>query len=159
MAVLLGGPYFLSSAAAQAAMWRALARVVGLVARRAEEHARRVQQLAERENDHQQRHQRQVHVEPGSAGSGWMSKRIRPRKKAFTATMSVCTDELHPRPVTADAEQQRQHQVIGRRRDVADAVDQETARPQPGQAGHHGEAGVHAEGLDEGDPVPHRLGE
>jgi hypothetical protein len=58
-----------------------------------------------------------------------------------------------------DAEQQRQHQVIGGGRDVADALDQEASRPEPGEAGGHGEAGVHAEGLDEGDDEIHRFGE
>ena len=35
----------------------------------------------------------------GSAGSGWMSRRIRPSMKALTATMSVWATKRMPRPV------------------------------------------------------------
>jgi hypothetical protein len=34
----------------------------------------------------------------GSAGSGWIQKRIRPSMKAFTATMSVCATKRIARP-------------------------------------------------------------
>ena len=45
-----------------------LAAVVGLVAPGAEEHARRMQQLGKREDDHQRSDQRQMHQQRGIGG-------------------------------------------------------------------------------------------
>ena len=68
--------------------------------------------------------------------------------------MSVWNTNFISEPARADQEQQREHQVIRGRGDVAHAVHQETPRPQPAEPDDHGESGVDAEGLDELDDRP-----
>ncbi len=135
------------------------ARVVDLVAGRREEHSRGVQQFADREDDHQQRDQPQVQVESGVGRQRIDLEHHQAEEEGLHGDDVGVHDELHQQAGKGDAEQQGQHQVIGRGRDVADALDQETPGPEPGQAGGHGEAGIHAEGLDEGDDEIHRFGE
>ena len=67
--------------------------------------------------------------------------------------------EFQTETAQADRDQQRQHQMVGRPGDVADALDHEAARPQSEQAAGHGEAGDHAKGLNQHDGKRNRLQE
>ena len=132
-AVAMAQPCFLSSAAAQAATCRASREVVGLVARRAEEQARCVQQLADREDDHQQRHQAPgAAAAPGRRAAAAVETH-QPEHEGLDGDDVGVGDEAHPQAGQADGQQQRQHQVVRRRGDVAHAVHQEAPRPQAGQ--------------------------
>ena len=136
-----------------------LARIVGLVARRREEEAGRVQQLGERKDQHQQRDQREVHVEKAVGRQRLPVGDHEPQEECFHRDDIRVRDVLHREAGDGDREQQRQHQVIRRRRDVAHARDREAPHPEPGEARRHRERGVDPERLREGDPRPHGFGE
>ncbi len=95
----------------------------------------------------------------GSAGSGCQTERHQAQEKGLEGDDIRVKQELHGQAAGPDADQQRQHQVIGQVADVAHAIHQEAAPPQSEQAEHHAVAGEVDEPLQPGQEKQDRLGE
>jgi len=126
---------------------------------RAHEDARNVQQLAERQDDHQGCHQRQMDEQEGIGGQGLPVEIDEPQGERLDRDDVGMGDVLHAQAGQPDADQQRQHEVIRQPGNVAAALLDEASGPQAAQAGDQPEAGIGADRLDERHPSPYRFGE
>jgi hypothetical protein len=136
-----------------------LAGVVDLGAGGAEEYRRGVQQLTDGEDDHQQGDQRQVRHEQAVGGQRLPVEGEQPEHEALQGDDVGPAHGAHAESARGDRCQQREHQVIGRRRNVTNAVHHDPPQPQTDEPREHRGTGVDADLLRHRDPAPYRLDE